>query len=406
MAISNIVIIGGGLGGLNLAHALKGNPNISVTVYERDKAPEARGQGWNLGINRLGRDALRAAKVPGIEELLAINMVSAFSVFDAQLNLLAQMGEKKLTSTDTDSAIVSRRQLRETLMAGINIVWNKHFSHYEEFPDHVVAYFEDGTMAKADFIVGADGSRSAVRKQRAPEIIYKELPYISIGAIVPPPPSSTIPRIRPVLEYSMLRVLSSCGLTVIMGICKDDDGTEQMLWGLSQPTSGLDDKQLPTNSEELVSYCAAKAMEHFHPEVANVIRHTPANSLLFGGARRVHSTIPTKRNLLATPNSSRVTLLGDAAHAMTTHRGMGANTALADSIDIAYALQQEDWQAAMKDCQEKIWARGYKAVSESLLSTRMIHSTGWMAFGTKLMFRIIGYIMSLRSSILTLSRNS
>lgn len=42
----------------------------------------------------------------------------------------------------------------------INIEWNKKFVRYEETENGVTAYFEDGTSASGDFLVGADGLHS------------------------------------------------------------------------------------------------------------------------------------------------------------------------------------------------------------------------------------------------------
>src|SRR5262249_31311619 len=40
---------------------------------------------------------------------------------------------------------------------------------FEERPDGVTAHFADGSAAAADILVGADGVRSCVRRQRTPE---------------------------------------------------------------------------------------------------------------------------------------------------------------------------------------------------------------------------------------------
>ena len=55
---------------------------------------------------------------------------------------------------------------------GIKMVWGKRFLKYEENEDGVEVFFEDGTSAKGDVLVGADGSRSRVREQRTKDIVY------------------------------------------------------------------------------------------------------------------------------------------------------------------------------------------------------------------------------------------
>ena len=50
-----------------------------------------------------------------------------------------------------------RRKLREWLSTDIDINWNKKLTHYEQDSEGVEAFFEDGSSAKGDILVGADG---------------------------------------------------------------------------------------------------------------------------------------------------------------------------------------------------------------------------------------------------------
>ena len=66
---------------------------------------------------------------------------------------------------------VSRATMRQVLFTGMDSVveYGKEFTHYQTDPrGKVTAFFADGTSASGDLLVGADGSRSAVRKQFLP----------------------------------------------------------------------------------------------------------------------------------------------------------------------------------------------------------------------------------------------
>jgi 2-polyprenyl-6-methoxyphenol hydroxylase-like FAD-dependent oxidoreductase len=49
----HVLIIGGGIGGLCLAQGLR-RRGVSVAVYERDRTPDARLQGYRLSIEPPG----------------------------------------------------------------------------------------------------------------------------------------------------------------------------------------------------------------------------------------------------------------------------------------------------------------------------------------------------------------
>src|SRR5262245_20434 len=59
MARPRTIVVGGGLSGLCLAHALLAK-GAAVTVFERDAGRDIRGQGYRLTIDDTGSEALRA----------------------------------------------------------------------------------------------------------------------------------------------------------------------------------------------------------------------------------------------------------------------------------------------------------------------------------------------------------
>jgi 2-polyprenyl-6-methoxyphenol hydroxylase-like FAD-dependent oxidoreductase len=83
--------------------------------------------------------------------------------------------------------------------------------------------------------------------------------------------------------------------------------------------------------------------------------------------------------------TTRVTLLGDAVNAMTSHVGLDVNTAFMDSIDLANALKRDmDWRKELSDYEEKMMKRGFAAVKGSYGSTMLLHASGyksWLCHG-------------------------
>ena len=67
----------------------------------------------------------------------------------------------------------SRAGLRQLLLSGLEdvVAFDKAVVGYEHSSDgQVVVHLADGTSARGDVLVGADGSASAVRKQLLPEV--------------------------------------------------------------------------------------------------------------------------------------------------------------------------------------------------------------------------------------------
>lgn len=128
------------------------------------------------------------------------------------------------------------------------------------------------------------------------------------------------------------------------------------------------------------------------PELATLVQETTCEGYAMLPPTMA-SIVPTKENPLGkTP--TRVTLLGDAAHAMTTHRGIGANTAFADALDLANALMHKDdpWKG-IAEYEQTMIKRGFEAVRASKQMTDTIHAVGVKSVFRNTMIRTVGWVM-------------
>ena len=89
-----------------------------------------------------------------------LGITSEFSLFDGLSG--QQLGKITGRSPDGDVTLirVNRTRYRDWLSEHLEINWNKRFTHYEEFEGGVKAFFNDGTVATAEILVGADGISS------------------------------------------------------------------------------------------------------------------------------------------------------------------------------------------------------------------------------------------------------
>ncbi|KAJ2955911.1 hypothetical protein NQZ79_g8150 [Umbelopsis isabellina] len=381
--LQKIAIIGSGLGGLNLAQALKVyKPSLQVTIYEKSQDQDLKSQGFHIGINQWGQDSLKEARISGIEEIFARNTVHGFTVLDEQLHEVLRIGgplKSRQSVSKNATAIVDRAELRSAMTKGVNIEYGKKFVRYEENKDKIKIFFEDGSIIDADFMVGADGCWSKVRAQLVPSIQYEPTGIISFGTLFHDYIPEQSPTLAKFLQFSMIRLLSPSGYSILIGLCNPLRGDKPVLFfGLSFPESIISN-ELPEGRKEALDYAKELVHDHFHQEVGAIADGLAEDDVIFKGFYKTRTTAYQAKNPLSSIPHNRLTLLGDAAHAMTTNKGMGGNTALKDSIDLAKALStdSDDWATKVVEYEDIMWKRGSKEVKESLQNSWRNHQQGW-----------------------------
>lgn len=169
----DIIIIGGGLGGLCLAQGLH-KAGIPFRVFERDSSADWRAQGYRLRLNGEGVNALQEILSPELWERFK-NTCPSVELGETDINaidgsIIASRAGGSPAMRGLKPYTCDRTVLRDTLRVGIEsrICYGKKFVRYEEIAGGVVAYFEDGTTATGCFLVGADGRGSITRRQCLP----------------------------------------------------------------------------------------------------------------------------------------------------------------------------------------------------------------------------------------------
>jgi 2-polyprenyl-6-methoxyphenol hydroxylase-like FAD-dependent oxidoreductase len=165
--LPKVAIIGGGIGGLTAANALKAM-SYEVVVYERASQLGEVGAGLQIGPN-----AVKVLRALGLEEsLLAIaceptNIVSlkwddASLRFREPLRAIAQQnyGARYLTAHRADLHDLLRERLPA---ASINL--DATCVDCTSDGNTAVATFADGKQIECDILVGADGIHSVIREK-------------------------------------------------------------------------------------------------------------------------------------------------------------------------------------------------------------------------------------------------
>jgi len=392
MSSPHILIIGGGLGGLALAQGLKKN-GISFTLFERDPSPTVRAQGYRIRLTS-GAEALRGYLDERLWDLFEATCAEMKSEGGARINAidgsaLATAGPPKFgpggmksnPGSDAKAYTVDRTMLRSLLLLGQenHVKFGKAFQRYELTPTGVTAFFDDGTSEDGTLLVGADGVTSPVRKQFLPaqryvdggsRVIYGKTPLT--GALTAAFPkealewTTIVQDKRPLTLYlEPVRFPKDAFIESAGRLEHTDDYVYWVLGGNAEHI-GLPDENFRSLSGVEAANLTLKLTESWKPAFRSLfeLQHTDKTSPL-----RLLSAKPERPEW--TP-STRVTLLGDAAHAMMPV-GSGANAALTDAASLVMLIVEEGVsEDMMTKYVDRLWGNALPLISGSAMGAQKL----------------------------------
>jgi salicylate hydroxylase len=294
---NDVAIVGGGIGGLTLALALS-QRGIGCRVFEQTPDFAEEGVGLQLSPN-----ATRLLDALGLGEA-----VRAVSVRPEAIELLDWAGGRRIFRVPLGQSCehrfgaplltVRRKALHAALVGAIpekSVVMGARLEALDTSHDHVTLRFADGTAHTAGVVVGADGLHSVVRHLLAGDA----------------------------LQYS--------GKAVYRGICASPADGIRVWTGPGQHCVAY-----PVTADGTVSFTAvvagAKELR------ASYNGWTPELHKMFDAAQSLRRWELHDRPSTRTWVSTRVALLGDAAHAMLPFLAQGANAAIEDAYVLAGCL--------------------------------------------------------------------
>src|SRR5262245_43317596 len=169
-----VLIAGGGLGGLALAHGLR-TAGLQPLVFERDPAHLDLSTSYRIHIDANGSRALRTCLRDHLWQAFEARSAASplgIGFVTERLQPLAFISESHPDDdTASQSHPISRSGLRQLLLTGLDdvVTFDSRVVGYEQPSNtEVVLRLADGTTVSGDVLVGADGSASAIRKQLLP----------------------------------------------------------------------------------------------------------------------------------------------------------------------------------------------------------------------------------------------
>ncbi len=381
----HVLVVGGGIGGLCLAHGLR-RGGVPVTVVERTLARTDWLQGYRIHISPTGATALRDCLAPEAWDRF-VSAVSAqptgMTVYTERLRALTTFdaADHGAAGPETRHHGISRIALREALLTGIDDVveLGAEFTGYTALPDgRVRAAFADGTTRDCDLLVGADGSNSRVRRQLLPGTDRVDIGVTAIAgkhhltpearALLPAEVTAGATMTLPPTPGFLFTALWLGDGRRSDGPPADlllDRGADYVFWAYADAAARM---PAPEETDGVVLRAAVRE---------RITGWAPGLDVLVAGsdpatvnAIRVRSAAP----VAALPGGP-VTLLGDAIHCMTPMAGIGANTALRDAATLAAAITGcGDLHETVARYEREMLRYGFAAVRMSLRNARMAAS--------------------------------
>ncbi|RUL75936.1 FAD-dependent oxidoreductase [Dyella choica] len=319
-AVRHALIIGGGIAGSAVALALA-KAGIRATIYESHPAA-ADGVGASL---MLAPNGLEALKVIGVDAELRVasRPMAQMVLANSRGKVLIRFhGLKGMQA----SRVIERADLYKVLNqavkdAGIPVVYGKRLIAASETSHDVRAQFADGSHAKGDILIGADGIRSTVRElidPNAPSPQYAG--HLGFGGCVPHGTVNVAPD-------SMTFVF---GKHAFLGYWPDADRGVCWFGSLPHdvPISMTDVRKIPA------SHWISRLRELYRDDqpAQTFLRHTDPEQLLATGASEWMPPVPRW-------HSERMVLVGDAVHAPSSSSGQGASLAIESAVELARCVR-------------------------------------------------------------------
>jgi len=364
----NVVICGGGPGGL-LTSILLNNIGIKSTVLEEASEPdEWSSKSYSMNLNERGKNALDRGGCLGSIMEVGNEKTCSYFVDGITGNI------KTVPRKDSTSSIGLTRPLlveciekiaislpHVTLRRGAGV---SRVTEDDKGLGGLKVHLKDGTIFSATNVIGADGKWSKVREcfkslnSQANLVSCSGFGLLMFGKSTPKgfekndgtyiifPPDEYIPKDF----YLIASPLTNGGMTLAM-VCSDSI-TGRYPW--LQPEAELkpkdigiggwkDEISLEKSEREDTDAALSAHLEKLFQEIVPAF-HAVVNKDFYKSARIqrraswLQMSAEEGKDVSYSTEDGRVTLIGDAAHAMTASMGEGGNCAMESAVKLADAV--------------------------------------------------------------------
>ncbi|RYP90112.1 hypothetical protein DL770_003734 [Monosporascus sp. CRB-9-2] len=369
-ATPRVIVIGAGL---LTAQALK-KQGINVTVFEQATSLSERPRDWNFGL--YWAQSPLAECLP--DELSA-------QVEDTQIDERKPSPDDKLRTFNAQSGELlkdipvpnylrlAKRRFCQMLTQGLDIRWGKRLVAASSDGRKATATFEDGSSETADLLVGGEGAHSLVRKYLVgPErAALKASPLVASATMakLPALAAEELIRLSPrhVILFHPLGYFVWLGVHDKYGDSRPGDWTFMIIFSWI-PKEEDDYRPGSLQGPAILADMKRRARDFAEP-FNMIFQAIPEGTRCWHN--RLSYWIPEPWD----NRNGTVTLVGDAAHPMTFHRGQGLNNAIHDVASLSRSLREGGISPeAVGAYEREMWQRGREAVVSSNNNSMATHN--------------------------------
>ncbi|HEY0138887.1 MAG TPA: FAD-dependent monooxygenase [Nannocystis sp.] len=320
--MTHAIIIGGGIAGPVTALALQ-RAGVTSTVYEAHAGRDDAGGWLTIAVNGLAAlrslDLHRPVMAAGFPTT-TIGFLSGTGKPLGAVPIGGVLADGTVTHTLRRSEL--HRVLREELQRrGPALERGKRLVSAQEADGGVVARFADGSEARGDLLIGADGIHSRVRQILDPGAPRPR--YTGLGNMGGFTPAGRV-------DVPSGACTMVFGRRCFFGMVVAPDG--EVWWFANPPrTTEIDRGELQSTSDEQWRERLAAMFDGDRTPAAAVIRASLGP--VIAGNQYDLPSVPVWRR-------GKLLIVGDAAHAAGPSSGQGASMAIEDAVVLARCMRE------------------------------------------------------------------